>query len=103
LDQCVRAEDRDKILGMAQLPARDVHRFSYTNGNEPELQTDTLVWAIQLKGAFPARRGGDVIDPLCVVVAGVPYMYAPYGSVGETFVPPADFVPPVAALPSLAP
>ena len=103
LDQCVRAEDRGKIVGMAQLPARDVHRFTYTNGNEPELQTDELVWAIQMEGQFLSRRGGQTIDPLCVVIDGAPITYAPYGQVGETFEPPSDFAPPIAALPTLAP
>lgn len=61
------------------------------------------VWAIQLAGEFPSRPGGDVIDPLCVVVDGTPFLYVPYGRVGEDWVPPMDFFDPVAVLPPLAP
>ena len=118
LNLCVREGELDNVVGMAQLPARDVHRFSLTNGKEPELQTDTLVWAIQFKGTFFSRGGADVIDPLCVVIdltaahggyvagtssIGTAIHYVPYGRVGETFTPPKDFVPAVAALPPLAP
>ncbi len=100
---CLREGELDQVTGMAELPARDVHRFTLTNGKEPELQKESLAWAIQLKGHFWTRRGDEVIDPLCVVVDGIPLHYAPYGHVGERFVPPSDFLPPEAALPSLAP
>jgi hypothetical protein len=104
LDACVRPSDIYAVVGMAQLPAREVHRFMLTNGNEPELGVDGLVWAVQLEGEFFSRRGGNTIDPLCVVMSnGTPYHYAPYGQVGEPFTPPADFVPPSMALPPLAP
>jgi hypothetical protein len=103
LAMCVRPEDLDKVAGMAQLPAKEVRRFTLTNGNEPELQTDKLVWAIQMKGSSASRTGVDVIDPLCVVIDGISHKYVPYGGVDGKFVPPADFVPATAALPPLAP
>lgn len=92
----------DLVAGMAQLPARDVRRFMLTNGNEPELQTDALVWAIQYDGVIPGRRG-DTIDPLCVLVGAETYIYAPYGVEGQPFSPPPDFTGPAAALPPLEP
>ena len=100
---CVRPEDMGKVAGMAQLPANQLHRFMLTNGNEPELKTDTLVWAIQMKGLFPSRAVADIIDPLCVIVNGIPSRYAPYGAASRPFTPPADFVGPEAALPPLEP
>jgi hypothetical protein len=103
MELCLREGELDQVTGMAQLPARDVHRFMLTNGKEPELQKESLAWAIQLKGHFWTRRGYEIIDPLCVVVDGTPLRYAPYGHVGEKFVPPSDFLPPEAALPPLAP
>lgn len=103
LSMCVRSEDLSKVAGMAQLPANQVHRFTLTNGNEPELQTDKLVWAIQMKGSFASRTGVGIIDPLCVVIDGISHRYVPYGGVDGKFVPPADFVAATAALPSLAP
>ena len=103
LDACVRAGEIDSVVGMAQLPAREVHRFMLTNGNEPELDVDGVVWAVQLEGEFFGRRGA-VIDPLCVVLPnGRPVTFAPYGVVGRPFTPPADFLPPSMALPPLAP
>ena len=102
LDQCVRPGDIDKVVGMAHIPARDVHRFTLTNGKEPELETDALVWAIQLKGGIHSSFG-VMLDPLCVVLRGEPIQFVPYGLVGEPFAVPEGFVEAVAALPSLAP
>jgi hypothetical protein len=111
MDLCVGPENLDQVVGMAQLPGNQVHRFTLTNGREPELQSDALVWAIQSKGLLPARSG-TWIDPLCVVVQAVPpafplgatpYHFLPYGTLGEFFSPPPDFIWPEAALPSLAP
>jgi hypothetical protein len=104
LDMCVPSGDLDAVAGMALLPARDVHRYMLSNGNEPELRgSSLLVWAVQLDGTF-LRRRGTVIDPLCVATPnGVWGVFAPYGHVGEPFTPPADFVPPSMALPPLAP
>lgn len=112
LNLCVAPANLDQVVGMARLPANQVHRFTLTNGREPELQTDALVWAIQLKGLLPERASDAWIDPLCVVVQAVPpafplgatrYQFLPYGTLGEFFSPPRDFVWPEAALPSLAP
>jgi hypothetical protein len=102
LSRCVRRSDWDKIAGMAQLPARDLHRFTYTNGHEPELQTDALVWAIQLRGDNDDTVG-IALDPLCVVIDGIAWTYPPWGMAGEHYVAPSSFVLPGAALPSPAP
>src|SRR5262245_27064912 len=41
LDLCVRPEDSGAVAGMALLPsARDVKKYMFTNGKEPELQDD---------------------------------------------------------------
>ncbi len=98
---CVRGLE-DRVAGMAKLPAREVHRFMLTNGNEPELQTDAAVWAVQYEGAIPGRRGNP-IDALCVAVGTDRYLYAPYGVADAPFSAPPDFVPPTAALPPIDP
>jgi hypothetical protein len=102
LDLCVSPGVEDEVAGMAQLPASEVHRFTLTNGKEPELQTDSLVWAIQLEGLIPSRFG-RLIDPLCVVIDGVRVTYEPYGSEGQQVVTLPGFVEPTSALPPLEP
>jgi hypothetical protein len=108
LDLCVRADQRSLVVGMARMPAREVHRFMLSNGKEPELATDELIWAIQLQGdvliSTRAPSGSTlVVDPLCVVIAGRGLTYAPYGHEGTPFSPPPDFVWPEVALPPLLP
>jgi hypothetical protein len=102
LHLCVRLDQFPLVAGMAHLPGRDVHRFMLTNGNEPELATDELVWAIQLQGPIQERQF-TVIDPLCVVVGAEAFHYVPYGVQGEAFSPPPGFVEPEVALPPLLP
>jgi hypothetical protein len=108
LNLCVRPDQRPLIVGMARLPANEIHRFMLTNGNEPELAADELAWAIQLQGhvliSTRAPAGNIVvINPLCVVIGGTPTTYAPYGQEGTPFSPPPDFVWPAVALPPLLP
>lgn len=103
MDACLRSGEIDAVIGMAQLPAREVRRFMLTNGNEPELQGEQLVWAVQLKGDI-SYRGRAITDPLCVVLAnGRPVIFAPYGQAGERFTPPEGFIQPTVALPPLLP
>jgi hypothetical protein len=104
-DLCVSADDRSKVAGMAKMSARSVRRYTRTNGNEPELQDETSVWVVQLRGAV-TYRSGVVLNPLCVVKAGQPIIYAPYGGLtreGAVWTPQPDFPGPELALPSLAP
>lgn len=98
---CVFGGNLDYVEGMAQLPANRVRLFALSAGREAVLQGDQLVWAIQLKGQFPALEVPDIIDPLCVVRDGDFTMFAPYGDVSGTFTPPPGFVWPVYALPPL--
>jgi hypothetical protein len=106
LDRCVKPEEMSLVVGMARLPsARDVRRYTLTNGNEPELQDEVPVWAVQLKGEV-WYRFGTVFHPLCVVKNGEALLFAPYGGRhqdGSVWYPPADFTPPILALPPLAP
>lgn len=100
---CLGDSSLDQVAGMAQLPGNEVRRFMFTNGKEPSLQTDDLVWAIQLKTSLTVLVGPPVVDPLCVVIGGTRTFYAPYGTVAGAFSPPPDFVWPISALPPLAP
>ena len=100
---CVREGEIHLVSGMAQLPAREVHRFMLTNGKEPELQDDALVFAVQFKGAIPERYGA-MIDPLCVVFEdGTRFYYMPYGTQEKPSKVPSDFTAATVALPPLAP
>lgn len=92
---------------MAKLAsAREVRRYTYTNGNEPELQDNVPVWAIQLRGAITFRAWTE-FNPLCVVKNGTRIIFAPYGGEGPNgiWLPPDDagFKLPELALPPLAP
>ena len=83
------------------LPATELHRYTLTNGKEPELANAGLIWAIQLEGHIPMRVG-TAIDPLCVVINGERTIYVPYGLEGEPFSNPYNFEWPQWALPPLA-
>lgn len=105
LDLCVRPGEMSLVVGMALLPsARDVGKYMLSSGRDPELQDDTPVWLVQLKGEV-TYRSGTVFHPTCMVKDGDRSIYAAYGGRqdGTTWYPPDDFVPPVLALPPLAP
>jgi hypothetical protein len=100
LDRCSRPGAR--VAGMAHLKsAREVQKYTRTNGNEPELRIDMPVWVVQLEGLVN-YRSGPAFNPLCVVREdGMRLIYLPYGSPGHPPMP--DFPGPEAALPPLAP
>jgi hypothetical protein len=103
LARCLADGNLDAVAGMAQLPGNRVREFMLTNGKEPELQSDQLVWAVQLQGPIAAIVGPDIFDPLCVVIGDQRLMFAPYAVADGSFTPPPDFIWPRLALPPLAP
>jgi hypothetical protein len=91
---------------MAKLAsARDVQKYMLTNGREPELQDDTPVWVVQLKGSIE-YRWGTAFNPVCVVKDdGTRWIFLPYGGATRSgpWSPLPEVVGPELALPSLAP
>ncbi len=83
--------------------AIDVPRYTYLWGIEPEIQTDAPAWVIQFNGKIALRRGW-AIDPVCVVIDGTPFTYAPKQYFdGSKVVTPSNPSKPTLALPPLAP
>ena len=105
LDLCLRPGEISLVVGMARLAsARDVGKYMLTGGKEPELNDDSPVWLVQLRGKVVYRSWTN-FNPVCMVKDGQVFNYAPYGGVsgGKTWYPPEDFVQPTLALPPLAP
>jgi hypothetical protein len=101
----------DQIAGMGLVPrARDVPRYARMFGTEPELRTDAPAWVIQLAGRIDYRvYWAD--NPVCVVIDGRSWIFAPeaYGGpnaeTGEDAVNPnpSNAPDPPFRLPPLAP
>jgi len=92
------------IAGMGLVPhATDLPKYTYLWGTNPEIQTDAPAWAIQFQGKI-ALRGGWAIDPVCVVIGGIPYLFTPkqYFDGAKVVTPPAQSAPAL-SLPTLAP
>jgi hypothetical protein len=83
LDLCVGREDRGQVAGAAWLAsARDVGKYTPTNGNEPELQAAGRVFLVQLQGKIFTRRG-EVVDPVCMIQNGTKTLFVPYDDAGN--------------------
>jgi hypothetical protein len=106
LDLCdVGRIGADKVAGMGLVPsARDVVKYVPLYGTEPELKTDHPAWVISFSGKI-TYRGYWAIDPVCIVIDGVP-MVTGSGEYGHGNVarkgPPVPNAPTV-RLPALAP
>jgi len=83
--------------------ARDLPRYTWLWGTEPEIQTDAPAWAIQFTGKV-TLRGGWAMDPVCVVIGDTPLMFNPkeYSYNGKVVTPPNPSTP-TSTLPPLAP
>jgi hypothetical protein len=97
----------DRVAGMGEIgDAREAPRYVNLTGQEPEIQVSEPAWLIQLQGEIPLPRGlGTAIDPTCVVIDGVNYLFmtGPYTADGKTYAPLVPASPPDLLLPPLAP
>lgn len=96
----------DSISGMGLVPrARDVPRYVPLTGSELVLQTEDPAWVVSYEGVVEFPRGlGWARNPVCVVVHGIPTVFAPeqHGR-GEVVVNPEQpSQPPDLRLPPLA-
>jgi hypothetical protein len=79
--------------------ARDVPRYARMFGTEPELQTDAPAWVIQLVGRIDYREYW-ANNPVCVVIDGRSWIFAPEAYGGPSAETGQDAVNPN---PSIAP
>jgi hypothetical protein len=97
----------EMVAGMGRLSqGKDAIRFGLS-ANAPQLQTQSPVWVIQLRGEVPQLRIGQIwIDPICTVIDGAPGFYAagPIRDLETRQIVRGYWPePPMASLPSLAP
>jgi hypothetical protein len=71
----------DHVVGMGRIPsARDTAVYADLVGVEPEIQSDRPAWMIQFAGRIDLGRGYWADDPVCVVIDGLPKMFAPHAA-----------------------
>lgn len=94
------------IAGMGRVPhARDIPEYAYLWGVEPEIQTDSPAWVIQMAGRVDVDATHWADDPVCVVIDGKGTVFAPWasGTRRESFPLVSPPTSPTRALPTLAP
>lgn len=98
----------DAVAGMGMIStASELPRYVYLTGLEPELRDSGAAWAIQISGQIVQYRIQETwIDPVCIVIGGIPTWFGSGPTVigtGAPVPPPKVSSPPTLALPGLAP
>ena len=105
LSACV-GTDVDLVQGMGFVArAEDVPLYVPLWGTEPELKAGAAAWVVALSGKVEFPRGFWAMDPICVVIDGIPTIFAPggYGKGSHEYSPAASPPRPPASLPPLRP